>query len=156
MGRLVPPGRGKRGQALRRRSGQAYLEFIVVLPGIMLLTLLAWEFAYFWWGRMVVATGTFEAARQVASGEPATVGYALYDDMLSRGMGRMAERHRGHFEIAVQPELRSVAAQASVPYQWPTGLGALMGGTLDLTLDASAFFRLEQAQFGPPEPGGFD
>jgi hypothetical protein len=139
-----------RKRNLRNRRGQAYVEFIVVLPGVLLLLLLAWEFSYFWWSRMVVSTATFEAARQVAAGEPASSGYAVYDEILSTGMGQMAEEHRGRFFLAVQPRLRSVRAQANVPYRWPTGLGALMGGGMDLSLQSSAFFRLEQAQFGPP------
>ena len=159
MKRLFPHRKGKRrgqvpstgsGQVLRPRSGQAYIEFVVVLPGVILLTLLAWEFAYFWWGRMVVSTATFEAARQVASGESEAVGYAVYEDVLSMGMGRMAEDHRGGFDLVTVPEQRSVRAEVAVPYHWPIGLAALMGGDMDLTLSASAFFRLEQVAFGPP------
>ena len=138
----------------KKRRGQAYAEFAVVLPGVLLLTLLAWEFAYFWWGRMIVSTATFEAARTVATGEPAATGYAVYDDILSTGLGRMAEDHQGHFSLTVQPSQRSVRARADVPYQWPTGLGALMGGEgIELTLNASAFFRLEQFFPGPPDAG---
>ena len=147
----------RRGQVVLdvKRKGQAYVEFAVVLPGVLLLTMLAWEFAYFWWSRMIVSTATFEAARTVAVGEPAATGYAVYDEILSTGLGRMAEDHRGHFSLAVQPRLRSVRAVADVPYQWPTGLGAMMGGGsgMELTLNASAFFRLEQLSLGPPGAG---
>ena len=135
---------------LKSKRGQSYVEFIVVLPGVLLLLLLAWEFSYFWWSRMVVSTATFEAARQVAAGEPSSVGYAVYDDILSTGMGQMADEHRGHFSLIVQPRFHSVRAVANVPYQWPTGLGALMGGGMNLDLKSSALFRLEQARFGPP------
>ncbi len=140
---------------LKSKRGQSYVEFIVVLPGVLLLLLLAWEFSYFWWSRMVVSTATFEAARQVAAGEPSSVGYGIYDDILSTGMGQMADEHRGRFSLAVQPQFHSVRAVADVPYQWPTGLGALMGGGMQLELKSSAFFRLEQARFGPPV-GGFE
>ncbi len=145
----------RRGQVLDvKRQGQAYVEFAVVLPGVLLLTLLAWEFAYFWWSRMIVSTATFEAARIVATGEPAATGYAVYDEIVSTGLGQMAEDHRGHFSLTVQPGLRSVRARADVPYQWPTGLGALMGGGgMELTLNASAFFRLEEFFAGPPGAG---
>jgi hypothetical protein len=125
-----------------------------VLPGVLFLVLLAWEFAYFWWGRMVVSTATFDAARQVAVGEPTVIGYGVYEEILETGLGRMAEDHRGHFSLLVQPDLRSVSARADVPYHWPTGLGALMGGgsvDMDLTLKASVFFRLEQFFPGPPD-----
>jgi hypothetical protein len=37
-----------------------------------------------------------------------------------------------------------------VPWQWPIGLGGLMGGSLNLSLKASAFFRLEEFYPGPP------
>jgi len=139
------------GKILRRKqSGQGYIEFIVVLPLLLLLILLAWEMGYLWWSRMVVSTATFEAARYVAAGEPPAAGYAVYDQVLDLGLGKMAEEHRGHFSLAVQPSLRSVRARARVPYQWPAGLSALMGGGVDLHLKASAFFRLEQFYGGPP------
>ncbi len=134
----------------KRRQGQAYTEFVIVLPGLLLLILLAWELAYFWWGRMIVSSGTFEAARQVASGHSAAAGYAVYDQILGTGLGQLATDASGHFSLAVQPGLRSVRARADVPWQWPTGLGALMGGGLNLSLKASAFFRLEEFYPGPP------
>lgn len=161
MGRCV----GGWVAALRRRlsrtqsrSGQAYTEFLIVLPGVLLLTLLAWEFAYFWWSRMVVSTATFEAARTVAGGQPVDEGYAIYDRVLEMGMGRMADEHRGGFHITASPSgdlvgTRSVWAEAQVPYQWPSGLGALMGGGIDLHLESSALFRLERFYAGPPEAG---
>jgi len=135
---------------LKHRKGQAYTEFVIVLPGMLLLILLAWELAYFWWGRMIVSSGTFEAARQVAAGQPAAVGYATYDQILGTGLGSMATGASGHFSLAVQPALRSVRARADVPWQWPTGLGGLMGGGMNLTLKSSAFFRLEEFYPGPP------
>lgn len=139
---------------MRRRRGQSYLEFVIVLPGILLLTLLIWEFAYFWWARLVTATATFEGARQVAVGRPVSQGYQTYNAMLDTGLGQMAESHRGHYTIAVRPAYRTVQAQTQVPYRWPTGLGALMGGGLRLDLRASAFFRLED--FFPGPPGKFE
>jgi hypothetical protein len=51
----------------------------------------------------------------------------------------------------VRPAYRTVQAQANVPYHWPTGLGALMGGGLNLELKSAAFFRLEQFYPGPPD-----
>jgi len=136
---------------LKRRRGQGYLEFIIVLPGMLLLTLLIWEFAYFWWAREVTATATFEAARQVAVGQTPTQGYQAYREIMATGLGQMAEQHQGQFSLAVRPSYRSVQARADVPYQWPTGLGALMGGGLQLELKSSAFFRLEQFYPGPPD-----
>ena len=138
----------------KSESGQAYVEFLVVMIGVLLLTLLAWEFAYFWWARMIVSTGTIEASRAVANGAPVSEGYAIYEDILGTGLGRMSQQHGGHFSLAVQPGYRSVRARADVPYQWPSGLGALMGGGMNLSLKASAFFRLEQ--FYPGPPGAFE
>lgn len=135
----------------KKQRGQAYLEFIVVLPGVLLLTLLAWEFAYFWWGRMIVSTATFEAARAVATGETPATAYNTYNGILETGLGRMSDEHRGHFSLAVQPASRSVRAQANVPWHWPSGLAAMMGGEMNLHLKSSAFFRLEQLYLGPPD-----
>ena len=133
-----------------REAGQAYLEFLIVLPGVLLLLFLAWEFSYFWWSRMVVSTATFEATRQVAVGRPPAQDYAVYNELMQTGMGQMSQDYPGRFSLAVQPGLRSVRSRAEMPWQWPTGLGALMGGGLNLDLKASAFFRLEEFYPGPP------
>lgn len=133
----------------RRESGQGYVEFLVVLPGILLLLLLAWELAYFWWGRMIVSSGTFEAARTVAAGQPPQAGYRVYDQILGTGLGGLSSGP-ANFSLAVQPAFRSVRARAAVPWVWPTGLGGLLGGPLNLSLQSSAFFRLEEFYPGPP------
>jgi hypothetical protein len=134
----------------KHRKGQAYTEFVIVLPGMLLLILLAWEFAYFWWGRLVVSSGTFEATRQVAEGQSPAAGYQIYNQILQTGLGKLSVSKGGHFSIAVQPGLRSVRSSANVPWQWPSGLGGLMGGGLSLQLKSSAFFRLEEFYPGPP------
>jgi hypothetical protein len=67
------------------------------------------------------------------------------------GLGRLSQEHQGDYSIAVRPAYRTVQAQANVPYHWPTGLGALMGGGLNLELKSAAFFRLEQFYPGPPD-----
>ncbi len=131
---------------LKHRKAQAYLEFIIVLPGVLLLILLAFEFAMFWWGRMVVSTATFEAARQVAVGQPVATGYATYNSFVKDSL---VDDSSG-FSLAVEPAFRSVRARTSVSWQWPAGLGALMGGGLSLDLRSSAFFRLEEFYPGPP------
>lgn len=141
-------------RSLDDSRGQAYTEFVVVLPGLLLVLLLAWEFSYFWWGRMVVSSATFEATRAVATGRSTTEGYAIYQSILEGGLGQMSSQHSGHFSLAVQPNLRSVRSRADVPWHWPSGLGALMGGGLNLELKSSALFRLEQFWGGPP--GGFE
>ena len=136
---------------VRQRRGQAFLEFLIVLPGLLLLTLLLWEFSYFWWAREVTATATFEGARQVAVGRSMQAGYQVYNDILRTGLGRLAPQHAGHFKITVRPAYRTVQAASQAPYHWPTGLGALMGGGLELDLKSAAFFRLEKFYPGPPD-----
>ena len=134
----------------KKRRGQGYLEFVIVLPGMLLLTLLIWEFAYFWWAREVTATATFEAARQVAVGRAPHQGYRAYSQIMSTGLGNLFNEADGNFFLVTHPERRSVSASSLVPYRWPTGLGALMGGGMQLDLRASAFFRLEEFYPGPP------
>jgi hypothetical protein len=140
----------------KHQRAQAYVEFVIVLPAMLLLILLAWEFAYFWWGRLVVSSGTFEATRQVAEGQTPAVGYQVYNQILGTGLGQMATSESGHFALTIQPAQRSVRASADVPWHWPSGLGALMGSGLKLDLKASAFFRLEEFYPGPPGPGKFE
>lgn len=132
-----------------RERGQGYLELSLVLPGVLLLLLLAWELSYFWWGRLIVSSGTFEAARAVAAGQPASTGYQIYDQILGTGLGQLSSGP-ANFSLTEQPALRSVRARADMPWVWPSGLGGLMGGGLNLSLKASAFFRLEEFYPGPP------
>ena len=145
MSRRLKLGRWRR----IRERGQGYLEFILVLPGVLLLLLLAWELAYFWWGRMIVSSGTFEANRAVASGQPASTGYRIYGEIVGTGLGQLSPGTT-KFTLTLQPALRSVRARADVPWVWPSGLGGLMGGGLNLSLKSSAFFRLEEFYPGPP------
>ena len=132
-----------------RERGQGYLEFSLILPGVLLLLLLAWELAYFWWQRMIVSSGAFEATRAVAAGQPASTGYRIYGEVVGTGLGKLSPGN-AKFSLTVQPALRSVRARADVPWVWPTGLGGLMGGGLNPTLKSSAFFRLEEFYPGPP------
>ena len=134
---------------LKDRKAQGYLEFIIDLPGVLLLLLLAFEFAMFWYSRMAVSTATFEAARAVAVRRPMATGYATYSTLVGN-LGQLTGDPRKHFTLKDQPSLRSVSARADVPWRWPTGLGALMGGGLQLDLKSSAFFRLEEFYPGPP------
>ena len=141
-----------RRESSHAESGQAYVEFVIVLPGLLLLVLLAWELAYFQWGRMVVSTATFDGTRAVATGHTAAEGYAIYDQIVGTGLGSMGQG--GNFSIVVQPTLRSVRSHTDVPWQWPAGLAGLMGGNLNLSLKSSSLFRLEE--FWPGPPGTFE
>jgi Flp pilus assembly protein TadG len=132
----------------RDERGQAYVEFVIVLPGLLLLVLLAWELAYFQWGRMVVSTATVEGTRVVATGHTPAEGYAIYDQIVSTGLGQLGRS--GNFSLAVQPALRSVRSRSEMKWQWPTGLAGLMGGGLNLSLKSSSLFRLEEFWPGPP------
>jgi len=132
----------------RDERGQAYVEFVIVLPGLLLLVLLAWELAYFQWGRMVVSTATFEGTRAVATGHTPAEGYAIYDQIVGTGLGQLGRS--GNFSLAVQPALRSVRSRSEMKWQWPTGLAGLMGGGLNLSLKSSSLFRLEEFWPGPP------
>lgn len=132
----------------RDERGQAYVEFVIVLPGLLLLVLLAWELACFQWGRMVVSTATFEGTRAVATGHTPAEGYAIYNQIVGTGLGQLGRS--GNFSLAVQPALRSVRSRSEMKWQWPTGLAGLMGGRLDLSLKSSSLFRLEEFWPGPP------
>ncbi|HNT73491.1 MAG TPA: pilus assembly protein [Anaerolineae bacterium] len=140
----------RRARPLR---GQAFTEFIIVLPGVLLCTLLIWEFAYFWWARTIVSTATFEGARQVAVGRSPQEGHAVFNSILATGLGQMSTQREFSrpFRLEVDRQRRSIQGTTRVPYRWPTGLGALMSGGMDLDLQASAFFRLEEFYPGPPD-----
>jgi hypothetical protein len=147
--------RCKKCKKKSKRRAQAYVEFIVVLPGVLLLTFLTWEFAYFWWGRMVTSTATFEAGRQVAAGEPISTGYAAYDYIVGEnlaGMGGIESSDDGYVYIDEWAPMayRSVAVQSNVPWHWPSGLATLTGD-YDMSMKSKAFFRREEFYPGPPD-----
>ena len=137
----------------RKPNGQAYLEFILVLPVMLLLILLVLDFGEYLWGRMVVSTGTFEAARQVANGHSTIQGLKVYKDVVGSGLGSLngSDTLNG-LSLSVQPAQRSVRAQANIPWTWPFGTPVLLGASPQLHLKASAFFRLERLYLGPPGP----
>ncbi len=133
--------------------GQAFTEFIIVLPGVLLCTLLIWEFAYFWWARTIVSTATFEGTRQVAVGRSPQEGHAVFRSIVETGLGQMSTQREFQrpFHLEIDRQRRSIQGTTRVPYRWPSGLGALMGGGLHLDLQARAFFRLEEFYPGPPD-----
>jgi hypothetical protein len=136
---------------VRKRKAQTYVEFLVVLPLLLLLIFLLWEFAYYFWAKEVITTATFEAARTVAGGGGVAEGYSVYRDIVRDGLGRLGQEMSGGFYLASNPALRSVSARTEVRYPWPSGLAAFMGGGLNLKVKASSFFRLERFWPGPPE-----
>ena len=129
-------------------TGAAAVEFVLVLPMLVVLVALAIEFGMFWWERMTVSTATFDATRTVAAGHSPAEGYALYEQ-LAGGLG--AEGGEGGFTLTVQPSLRSVRSRTNVTWNWPFGLPALLGANPQVQLKASAFFRLEEFWPGPPD-----
>jgi hypothetical protein len=139
--------RGRVGRK-RARSGQAYVEFVIVVLPMLLIILFLWEISYYSWSRMVVASATYEAAREVATGGTMAGGQAIYDDLLTAGLGGLADQHRGHFRLTRVDGLRSVYAAADVPYAWPKYLESL-GVSAALRMRATALFRIEEFYGGP-------
>jgi hypothetical protein len=134
----------------RARRGQAYVEFVIVVLPMLLIILFLWEISYYSWSRMVVASATYEAAREVATGGTMAEGQAIYDDLLTAGLGGLADQHRGHFQMTRVDGLRSVYAAADVPYAWPEYLESL-GVSAALRMRATALFRIEKFYGGPGE-----
>ncbi len=132
-------------------TGAVAVEFVLVLPMMLVLSVLAIEFSMFWWERMTVSTATFDATRAVASGQSSAEGYALYNQ-LAGGLG--GNGTDGGFSLAVQPDLRSVRSRTNITWSWPFGLPALLSANPEVQLKASAFFRLEE--FWPGPPGQFE
>ena len=132
----------------QRLNGQAYLEFIIVFPALILLMLLSLDLAEFWWGRLVVSTATFESARAVAGGQSLAQGQAIYRDLTHAGQGSL---NGAGLTLRIQPDMRSVSARVNVPWTWPFGTPVLLGASPKLDLKASAFFRLEKLYLGPPD-----
>jgi Flp pilus assembly protein TadG len=143
--------RWRRSRIALDETGAVAVEFVLVLPMMLVLIVLAIEFSMFWWERMTVSTATFDATRAVASGHTPAEGYALYNQ-LAGGLG--GSRADGGFSLAVQPGLRSVRSRTNVTWHWPFGLPALLSANPEVQLKASAFFRLEE--FWPGPPGKFE
>ncbi len=135
------------GRAAPDETGTVAVEFVLVLPLMLVLIVLAIEFSMFWWERMTVSTATFDATRAVAAGHTRAEGYALYDQ-LAGGLG--AAGSDGGFSLEVQPGLRSVRSRTNVTWHWPFGLPVVLGANPEVHLKASAFFRLEEFWPGPP------
>lgn len=143
--------RWRTSRIARDETGAVAVEFVLVLPMMLVLVVLAIEFSMFWWERMTVSTATFDATRAVASGHSSAEGYALYNQ-LAGGLGGTGAD--GGFSLAVQSGLRSVRSRTNVTWHWPFGLPALLSANPEVQLKASAFFRLEE--FWPGPPGTFE
>ena len=143
--------RWRNSRVAQDETGAVAVEFVLIMPMMLILTMLAIEFGKFWWERMTVSTATFDATRAVASGHTPAEGYTLYNQ-LAGGLGSVGSG--GGFSLAVQPGLRSVRSRANIPWSWPFGLPALLGAAPQVQLKASAFFRLEE--FWPGPPGRFE
>jgi hypothetical protein len=132
----------KRSGMLRDEKGQGYVEFLVVLPALILLAVFVAVSFWAWWNQGIAALavdrGTAWAARRDGSLER---GYQETREMLEIGLGRSAAEYEGYYTIVYMPPMRATAGYLSRPLDTLLGL---------FQIKATAFHRRELFYGGPP------
>jgi len=147
MGNLPKKVRDVVRRGLRQQRGQAYIEFIVVFPLLVILFLFIAAQAWYWWNQTSAAVaihdGTAAAAHHNGS---LTEGYQETFRALAAPLGGTAQEYAGTYHIVELPPMRATAGYIhnsrviDLPY-----IGAEL-----FTVEASSFQRKEQFYGGPP------
>ena len=138
---------GQRGQARLPERGQAFVEFVVVFPLLVLLFLFIAVQAWWYWNQTSAAVaihdGTAAAAHHTGS---LAEGYQETFRALAAPLGGTAQEYGGTYFIVELPAMRATAGTIrnsrviDLPY---------VGAEL-FTVEASSFQRKEQFYGGPP------
>jgi hypothetical protein len=138
----------KRRSVLGGEQGQAYVEFLVVLPLMAILFLFVAVQAWYWWNQtsaaIAIHDGTAAAAHHNGSVE---AGYHETLRALAAPLGGTALDYAGTYTIVDLPSMRATAGTIrnarviDLPYIGPELF----------TVEASSFQRKEQFYGGPPD-----
>ncbi|MBU0493817.1 MAG: hypothetical protein KKA73_09290 [Chloroflexi bacterium] len=126
-------------------TGQAYLEFVLLLSLAIFLAGVFGSLAWYWWNQTVAAVAIHDGTRAAAVWHGGSLhnGYATTDRILQAGLGGTAPDQQ-HYSIGYAGDLRSVIGSIDYQYSAPFGLGLLR-------IRSRAFLRDEQFYPGPPE-----
>ncbi|MEP7199289.1 MAG: hypothetical protein ABI874_05670, partial [Chloroflexota bacterium] len=114
---------------------------VISLPVYLLVALLLGCFAWWWWNQTVAATAITDGVREAALQSD---GYTRANDILTAGLGNLAQPYRDNIRIWRFPQLRSVFGTVSGELTVPLV-------NLKLRVQSSSFQRFEQFYAGPPE-----
>lgn len=129
------------------QRGQAFVEFVVVFPLLVLLFLFVGVQAWYWWNQssaaIAIHDGTTAAAHHTGS---LTEGYAETLRALAAPLGGTAQEYEGTYSIVELPQMRATmgAIRNSRVIELP-----YVGAEL-FTVEARSFQRKEQFYGGPP------
>jgi hypothetical protein len=133
---------------IERQRGQAYVEFIVVFPLMVLLFLFIAVQAWYWWNQTSAAVAIYDGTAAASHhGGSIEAGYQETLRALAAPLGGTAQDYAGTYAIVDLPPLRATAGYLrnerviDLPY---IGLELF-------TVEASSFQRREQFYGGPPD-----
>jgi len=130
----------------RTESGQAALEFAVVLPLFLMLIFAAISFSIYWYQQAAAAIASSSAARRGGIENSTGVAQSEFAEMLSI---LSASELAGSSSIAVDPQRRSVIVRTNTRF---SGSYVPFLGDLDLAIRSASMSRLWRFYPGPPDP----
>jgi hypothetical protein len=140
------PTRGISG--IRRERGQAYIEFILTFPLMVILFLFIAVQAWWWWNQASAAVAIHDGTAAAAyHGGSWAEGHQETFRALAAPLGRSALEYGAAYFIVYMEPMRSTAGYIhnerviALPY-----IGAQL-----FTVEASSFQRTEQFYPGPPD-----
>ena len=129
------------------QRGQAFVEFILVFPLLVLLLLFIGAQAWWWWNQAAAAVAIHDGTAAAAHhGGSLTQGYGETFRALAAPLGGTAAEYEGRYSIVEFPAMRAV--EGSIRNSRVIDLPYI--GAAAFTVEASSFQRKEQFYGGPP------
>lgn len=113
-----PPKKGKKRARSRHESGQATVEFIGILPFVLIIVIVLWESLMLGMAMMTASHGANEGARAAAVGEsPKQVRKAVRDHMTSTWADRATIRYTpGSDKVVVTLKVPALMPRIETPW----------------------------------------
>ena len=145
-GRLFGSITRKARNVAESEEGGGYVEFLITLPLFMLLVLLVWSFALYWWMQVSAATAIHDGVRVAAQGGTIVQGRTRAYERLEAALGKLAEPIEEKLYIIRLPALRSVRGGVEYTYHSPLRYFGFPG----FQVKATSFQREERFYGGRP------
>ena len=128
-------------------SGQALLEFLIVIPLFMFLFWMIWSYALGWWIQVSAATAVHDGVAVVAQGSSIPQGRQAANSILDAALGPTAEGLKEGLAFYYVPWQRSV--QGDIESIWRSPLSYY--GFPPMQVRARSSQRVERFYGGAPD-----
>lgn len=147
MEKKSSPDRAENTEEKQGEQGQAYIEFIIVLPLMIILFYFVGVQAWWWWNQTTAAVAIHDGTAAMGHhGGSLAEGHAEVREALTAALGGVASEYAGTYRLVDLPAMRATTGYirnetvVDIPY---------VGSRL-FTVEARSFQRREQFYGGPP------